>query len=238
MNNQITTPKIDWRTKKVSDHDLAIKLFNATTELYQFIHKNSDNISFANVIHRKKRKGTGETIYTKVPGKNFPVAKWIKPIYDIVEKQTNYTSGRFDINIDGREYSRISLTTKDYICPYPTYTSSVKCSIELILDGSLYFQSERNIQSMINNTRIFIKQIPKKSRNKIVKMLYWHESKPLSERGLKEYSILFKRMKERFDMHLIEKWSSQNKIQFDRITKTYNQIDDRNRKLNKLLRRK
>ena len=69
-------------------------------------------------------------------------------------------------------------------------------------------------------------------------MLYWHESKPLSERGLKEYSILFKRMKERFDMHLIEKWSSQNKIQFDRITKTYNQIDDRNRKLNKLLRRK
>jgi hypothetical protein len=91
---------------------------------------------------------------------------------------------------------------------------------------------------MINNTRIFIKQIPKKSRNKLVKMLYWHESKPLSERGLKEYSILYKRMKERFDMHLIEKWYSQNKIQFDKITKTYNQIDDRNRKLNKLLRRK
>ena len=238
MKNQITTPKIDWRTKKVSDHDLAVKLFNATIELYNFIHKNSDKIAFANLIYHKK-EGTGKSIYVKVPDKLFPVAKWINPIYDLEYTPTHYTSGRFDIKLNNAEYSRISLKTKEYIACNRAYTSHLTFTSDIIIECSPYHYGDRSIYAMIDNIRIFIKRIPKKSRNKIVKMLYWFECKSLEERGFVEYAALFKRMRTYFDMEILEKWvSGKNKLKFDRIIETYDQVETRNRKINKLLRRK
>ena len=228
MINQITTPKIDWRTKKVSDHDLAVKLFNATIELYNFIHKNSDKIAFADIKYQK-REGTGE----------WKLSKWIKPIYDIQEVPTHYTSGRFDIKLNNAEYSRISLKTKEYIACNRAYTSHLTFTSDIIIECSPYHYGDRSIYAMIDNIRIFIKRIPKKSRNKIVKMLYWFECTPLEERGFVEYAALFKRMRTYFDMEILEKWvSGKNKLKFDKIIETYDQVETRNRKLNKLLRRK
>jgi hypothetical protein len=91
---------------------------------------------------------------------------------------------------------------------------------------------------MIDNIRIFIKRIPKKSRNKIIKMLYWLECTPVEERGFIEYAALYKRMRTYFDMEILEKWFSGKKIKFDRIIETYDQVETRNRRINKLLRRK
>ena len=238
MKNQITTPKIDWRTKKVSDHDLAVKLFNATIELFQFIHKNSDKIAFANIIYQK-REGTGETTYVKVPDKLFPEAKWIKPIYDLEYTPTHYTSDRFHININGSDYSRISLKTKEYIACNRAYTSHLTFTSDIVIECSPYHYTDRSIYSMIDNIRIFIKRIPKKSRNKIIKMLYWLEYTPVEERGFIEYAALYKRMRTYFDMEILEKWwNDKNKLKFDRIIETYDQVETRNRRINKLLRRK
>ena len=70
-------------------------------------------------------------------------------------------------------------------------------------------------------------------------MLYWFECKSLEERGFVEYAALFKRMRTYFDMEILEKWvSGKNKLKFDRIIETYDQVETRNRKINKLLRRK
>ena len=69
-------------------------------------------------------------------------------------------------------------------------------------------------------------------------MLYWLECTPVEKRDFIEYTALYKRMRTYFDLEILEKWSNKNKLKFDRIIETYDQVETRNRKINKLLRRK
>ena len=226
--------KIDWRTKKISDQDLTVKLFNCLYDLYHFIHTNRNKLAFVN-IKKTKIDGTGRSVRIN-PTNVFSKLKWIKPQYHIEEIIHKFETDRFDININDKKYCIFSLHTVDYQSEgwYDDY--ALKSTISISLNCSMY-TINNNIDKYISTCRSFIKKIPKKSRNKLVKMLYLHETIPFESRSFKEYAILYKRLKERFDIHLWERWTNQ-KITFDRLIQTYDDIDNRNRKLNKLLRRK
>jgi len=221
--------KIDWRTKKISDQDLSIKLFNCLSDLYKFIHSNNNRLAFANL---KKTKIDNTGISVKVLSKY----KWIKPQYHIEEIIHKFETDRFDINIDKSPFSVLSLKTNDYQSEgwYDDYT--ITSTIRMTLNVSL-FTINKNVDKYINTCLSFIKKIPKKSRNKLVKMIYYHETIPFENRDFKEYAILYKRLKERFDIHLQGRWNKKA-ITYDRLVQTYDDVENRNRKLNKLLKRR
>jgi len=156
--------KIDWRTKKISDQDLSIKLFNCLSDLYKFIHSNNNRLAFANL---KKTKIDNTGISVKVLSKY----KWIKPQYHIEEIIHKFETDRFDINIDKSPFSVLSLKTNDYQSEgwYDDYT--ITSTIRMTLNVSL-FTINKNVDKYINTCLSFIKKIPKKSRNKLVKMIY------------------------------------------------------------------
>lgn len=226
---------IDYRTKKISDQDLAIKLHNCLFDLFKYIHSNCAKLAFAN-ISKTKIDLTGISVRIN-PDDIYSKHKFIKPEYISEEIIHPYKKSHFDLYINDDIYSMFVLSCIDNQSEgwYDDYAT--KSTISITLNCSMYRYNNTD-EKYINACKRFINKIPKKSRNKLVKMLYFHEKTPKENRDFKEYAILYKRLKERFDLHIGGRYGTNTKITFDRLIQTYDDIDNRNRKLNKLLRRK
>lgn len=95
-----------------------------------------------------------------------------------------------------------------------------------------YFQCVGETKSLIYINE-WISVIPKKSRNKLVRMIYWYEN---SEKNYWDMNNLMRRLFERFKFGIVTGYNKIEDSRFCGFTPTYDITGNRNRKINKLLR--
>ena len=95
-----------------------------------------------------------------------------------------------------------------------------------------YFQYVGEKKSLIYINQ-WISVIPKKSRNKLVRMIYWYEN---SEKNYWDMNNLMRRLFERFKFSIVSGYNKIEDSRFCGFVPTYDITGNRNRKINKLLR--
>ena len=100
--------------------------------------------------------------------------------------------------------------------------SSVKFNVRLLYSDET-----------IENLKKFIKKIPKKSRKKLIKLLYLYNLK--EEKNFITYERFFHRLRIGFDFKF-NSWSCRELYKWDMIKQTFPPDVDRNMKINRLLR--
>lgn len=221
MNNQI---KIDWRTKKISDEDLAIKLDKAVNEMFTFLGKNSKDYS----LYNKTWQVIGQKIITNSLGNTHSY-----PEYGYVESQTKiidsnspfFTILKSESPKKTEQMRGWQISTSDH-SQYSYYDGGIKSSISVSCRIHWTRESKSNLTK-------FIKRIPKKSRNKLIKLIYLYDLK--EEKNFWAYERLFNRLVTRFNFKFTS-WSDNESYQFQLIKPTFSIDRNRNRKINKLLR--
>lgn len=206
---------------------MALKLYNAIANMYKFLKDNQDKYCFYN-------DKWGITSYQTATYSNGQVYQ--KPIYNKIPTPTKYESNRLYMSIDdgnGKQQDLSAIIMKvvdnsDIDCGYIGGSKTVySFYMPVIIYSSEY---SKIIPKLIR----FIKKIPKKSRNKLIKALYLYDIK--EEKDFHSYERLFSRLSKRMGLSFGKRWITNEEISFDRIVPTYSVIGNRNRKLNKLLR--
>jgi len=152
--------------------------------------------------------------------------------YDWVETETRLTSSNGNtptIITDTPQKTECfrawTLSTRD-ISTYSYYTGGVDVTYKLFV---------RNGYDCIGDITKYIKAIPKRSKKKIIRMIYLYELKETKD--FYSFERLFFRLRNRFDLRL-SPWSSTDGYQFELIKPTFTISRDRNRKINMLLKSK
>ena len=194
------------------------KLFNAVYELFQFIANNNTKLSLLKVDSDPRswnlKTSTKEIFVDKRPNYNYlyftEKLKWETQLR-FIKLETNCHSTR--------DFWGCGLT-KEY-------------TLRFEIPGR-YFQYVGEKKSLIYINQ-WISVIPKKSRNKLVRMIYWYEN---SEKNYWDMNNLMRRLFERFKFSIATGYNKIEDNRFCGFVPTYDIIGDRNRKINKLLRRK
>lgn len=221
MNNQIKT--FDWKTKHIRNEDLSQKLFKAVYELFEFIANNNTKLSLLKVDSNSDYFG-GRKWNLKTSQKEIFIDKrsYGSGIY-LDPKNSFNTQLRF-IQLETDCHS-----TRDFWGCGLTKEYTLRFEIP-----GRYFQCVGETKSLIYINE-WISVIPKKSRNKLVRMIYWYEN---SEKNYWDMNNLMRRLFERFKFGIVSGYNKIEDSRFCGFKQTYDITGNRNRKINKLLRRK
>lgn len=197
------------------------KLFSAVSELFNFISNNETKLSLLKV---------------ESPTNYFGGRKW------------NLKTSQKEIFIDKRSYGygiyfdpKNSYNTHLRFIQLETNCHSTRdfwgCGLtkEYTLRFEVpgkYFQCVGETKSLIY-INDWISVIPKKSRNKLVRLIYWYEN---SEKNYWDMNNLMRRLFERFNFGITTGYSKIDDGHFCGFVPTYDITGNRNRKINKLLR--
>lgn len=219
MNNQIKT--FDWKTKHISNEDLSQKLLKAVNELFEFIANNEKKLSLLKVDSDADYFG-GRKWNLKTSEKEIFIDKrsYGSGIY-LDPKNSFNTQLRF-IQLETNCHS-----TRDFWGCGLTKEYTLRFEIP-----GRYFQCVGETKSLIYINE-WISVIPKKSRNKLVRMIYWYEN---SEKNYWDMNNLMRRLFERFKFGIVSGYNKIEDSRFCGFAPTYDITGNRNRKINKLLR--
>ncbi len=106
------------------------------------------------------------------------------------------------------------------------YNSGVDIEYKVSLN-TLYYNDS------VDHLTKFIRKIPKRSRNKLIKLIYLYELNDV--KTFYTFERLFYRLRTRFNLKF-SSWSHTNLYQFELLKPTFLISSDRNRKINKLFR--
>lgn len=220
MNNQIKT--FDWKTKHITNEELSQKLFNAVSELFQFIANNNTKLSLLKV-ESDANYFSGRKWNLKTSEKEIFIDKRSSRYGIYFDQKNTYNSLLRFIQLETNCHS-----TRDFWGCGLTKEYTLRFEIP-----GRYFQYVGEEKSLVYINE-WISVIPKKSRNKLVRMIYWYEN---SEKNYWDMNNLMRRLFERFKFSIA---TGYNKIEdrFCGFVPTYDITGNRNRKINKLLRRK
>ena len=219
MNNQIKT--FDWKTKHISNEDLSRKLLKAVNELFEFIANNEKKLSLLKVDSDADYFG-GRKWNLKTSQKEIFLDKrsYGSGIY-LDPKNSFNTQLRF-IQLETNCHS-----TRDFWGCGLTKEYTLRFEIP-----GRYFQCVGETKSLIYINE-WISVIPKKSRNKLVRMIYWYEN---SKKNYWDMNNLMRRLFERFKFGIVTGYNKIEDSRFCGFVPTYDITGNRNRKINKLLR--
>lgn len=221
MNNQIKT--FDWKTKHISNEDLSRKLFSAVSELFNFISNNEKKLSLLKVDSNTDYFG----------GRKWNLKTSQKEIF--MDKRPNFANNqlyfdeklRFDSCLRFIQLETNCHSTRDFWGCGLTKEYTLRFEIP-----GRYFQCVGETKSLIYINE-WISVIPKKSRNKLVRLIYWYEN---SEKNYWDMNNLMRRLFERFKFSIVTGYSKIEDSRFCGFVPTYDITGNRNRKINKLLR--
>ena len=190
------------------------KLFNAVSELFQFIANNKTKLSLLKVDSDPRswnlKTSTKEIFVDKRPNYNYLYfTEKLKWETQLIKLETNCHSTR--------DFWGCGLT-KEY-----------KVKFEI---GYNMLTSKPKSLIYIED---WVSSIPKKSRNKLVRLIYWYEN---SQKNYWDMNNLMRRLFQRFKLSIVTNNNNGEREYFYGFTPTYDITGDRNRKINKLLRRK
>jgi len=198
---------------------LSKKLFRAVSELFNFIANSDKKLSLLKVesptnyfgVRRLNLKTSQKEIFIDRRNGN--------SYYIHFDKKLGY-----DSNIRFVQLETVDHSSEDFWGCGVTKTYKVK------FEFWKYYMSTSQSKSLtyLNN---WISSIPKKSRNKLVRLIYWYEN---SEKNYWDMNNLMRRLFERFKFSISTGYSG--KEYFSGFAPTYDITGDRNRKINKLLR--
>lgn len=218
-NNQI-----NYRTKQISDKELATKLYRAVNEMFAFLAKNNKDYSFYN---RKWQVTSTELVTQQL--KSGQTYSHTKSYYGWIETETKLADNNSNLTIVTNKPQKTetfrswTISTRD-ISTYSYYTGGVDITYKLFV---------RNGYDCVGDITKFIKVLPKRSKKKLIKMIYLYELKETKD--FYSYERLFFRLRDRFDFKL-SAWSDSDTHQFELIKPTFTISGDRNRKINRLLK--
>lgn len=240
MNNQITnTEKLDWKTKKFTNKQLAELLINAIKNI--FVDFKANEYRFYNRTLVK----TGETEVTyKYPRYSYdycnktkrhkttlikPGEPYLRDKYDWVKSYT-YSAEKAD-NSKAFHYDKINtieLSSKLNFSVGWGSSSHIQYTFKMSkwqLTSS-YYRSE-----MIDNLEMFLDKLPKQTKKQLFKIAYISQQMLGSE---KHNERIFKLLSRQFNLTL----NATHNFKFDGFEKTISTIENRNRKINNLLRKR
>ena len=240
MKNQITNvEKLDWRTKKFTNRQLAELSVDALRNITN--HLNKDDFRFYNL----RLENTGEIEVTSNKPKYICVknangsftSKTIKPgetylttKYDWIKTYT-YSAKELDSSkvfnykrVDSIEISSSHKFSIGWSC-----SSAIQYSIKISkwqLSNSYY------IKEVIDNLELFIEKLPKQAKKKIFKIVYIYQKMDKNERC---YQKIFSKFSNVLNLSLN---TLGKKYKFDGFEKTISVVENRNRRINNLLRKR
>ena len=199
------------------------KLFNAVSELFQFIANNNTKLSLLKVDSNTDYFG-GRKWNLKTSQKEIFIDKRSSEYGIYFDQKNTYNSLLRFIQLETNCHS-----TRDFWGCGLTKEYTLRFEIP-----GRYFQYVGEEKSLIYINE-WISVIPKKSRNKLVRMIYWHEN---SEKNYWDMNNLMRRLFERFKFSIATGYNKIEDSRFCGFVPTYDITGNRNRKINKLLRRK
>ena len=199
------------------------KLFNAVSELFQFIANNNTKLSLLKVDSDANYFG-GRKWNLKTSEKEIFIDKRSSEYGIYFDQKNTYNSLLRFIQLETNCHS-----TRDFWGCGLTKEYTLRFEIP-----GRYFQYVGETKSLIYINE-WISVIPKKSRNKLVRMIYWYEN---SEKNYWDMNNLMRRLFERFKFSIATGYNKIEDSRFCGFVPTYDITGNRNRKINKLLRRK
>lgn len=195
--------------------------------MFAFLAKNSKDYSFYN---RKWEIVSTELVTQQL--KSGQTYSHTKSHYDWVETETKLADNRngsptiITNTPKSIEHSFRAwvLSTRD-TSTYSFYTGGVDIQYKLFV---------RNGYNCVGDITKFIKVIPKRSKKKIIRMIYLYELR--EEKNFHSFERLFFRLRDRFNLKLAA-WSDNDSFQFELIKPTFTISGNRNRKINKILKK-
>lgn len=200
--------------------------------MMSFLSKNSKNYS----LTERKWEMVGTETY-QISGKTYSRNKFDWVEYDTKLHNTSrkdkdgkeYFDKLPSIIVNGkaenvRGYVISCKDTSDFNYYYGGVNTEVKAAIM-----SYYHYDEICIRNLAN----FIKKIPKKSRKKLIKMMYLYDLR--QDKNFFSFEMLFSRLRQYFNLSLVT-WGCEKTQQFDRIKTTYTITSNRNRNINRVFR--
>lgn len=242
MNNQIKkVEKLDWKTKKFTNRQLAELSIDALHNIFEYL--NNEDIRFYNLKLEKTgeievtstvkkyvwtqdlNKPGGFSYKTINPGEKYMVNKydWIKS-YTYSANQLDSEKAFSYKKVDSIEISSSHKFSVGWSC-----SSSIQYSIKISkwqLSNSYY------IKEVIDNLELFIEKLPKQAKKKIFKIVYIYQKMDKNERC---YQKIFSKFSNLFNLSLN---THGKKYNFSGFEKTISTIEIRNRRINNLLRKR
>ena len=199
------------------------KLFSAVSELFNFISNNEKKLSLLKVDSNTDYFG----------GRKWNLKTSQKEIF--MDKRPNFANNqlyfdeklRFDSCLRFIQLETNCHSTRDFWGCGLTKEYTLRFEIP-----GRYFQCVGETKSLIYINE-WISVIPKKSRNKLVRLIYWYEN---SEKNYWDMNNLMRRLFERFKFSIVTGYSKIEDSRFCGFVPTYDITGNRNRKINKLLR--
>ena len=199
------------------------KLFKAVSELFQFIVNNNTKLSLLKVESDANYFG-GRKWNLKTSEKEIFIDKRSSRYGIYFDQKNTYNSLLRFIQLETNCHS-----TRDFWGCGLTKEYTLRFEIP-----GRYFQYVGEEKSLVYINE-WISVIPKKSRNKLVRMIYWYEN---SEKNYWDMNNLMRRLFERFKFSIATGYNKIEDSRFCGFVPTYDITGNRNRKINKLLRRK
>ena len=240
MNNQIkNVEKLDWKTKKFTNRQLAElsvdALHNITRYLneddFRFYNLRLENTGEIEVISNKpkyicvKNANGSFTSKTIKPGETYLTTK-----YDWVKTYT-YSAKELDSSkvFNYRKVDNIEISSSHKFSIGWSCSSMIQYSIKISkwqLSNSYY------INEIIDNLEMFIEKLPKQTKKKLFKIVYVYQKMVKNERCYQKIFSKFSNVLNlSFNIH-------SKKFKFDGFEKTISTIENRNRRINNLLRKR
>lgn len=199
------------------------KLFSAVSELFNFISNNEKKLSLLKVDSNTDYFG----------GRKWNLKTSQKEVF--MDKRPNFANNqlyfdeklRFDSCLRFIQLETNCHSTRDFWGCGLTKEYTLRFEIP-----GRYFQCVGETKSLIYINE-WISVIPKKSRNKLVRLIYWYEN---SEKNYWDMNNLMRRLFERFKFSIVTGYSKIEDSRFCGFVPTYDITGNRNRKINKLLR--
>lgn len=240
MKNQITNvEKLDWRTKKFTNRQLAELSVDALHNITKYLNK--DDFRFYNLRLEKtgeievtsnkpkyvsvKNSNGSFSCKTIKPGETYTTSKydWIKT-YTYSAKELD-TSKVFNYKrVDSIEISSSHKFSIGWSC-----NSTIQYSIKI---SKWQLFSEYYCQEVIDNLELFIEKLPKQAKKKIFKIVYIYQKMDKNERC---YQKIFSKFSKVLNLSLN---THNKKFKFSGFEKTISTIENRNRRINNLLRKR
>ena len=230
--------KLDWKTKKFTNKQLAELSVNALIDIFRYL--NDKDIRFYNF----KLEKTGEIEvksktpkYVSVKNSNGSfTCKVIKPgetyitnKYDKVKSYT-YSSGPLDTSkvFNYKGIHSIEISSKVNFSLGWSCNSKIQFNFKISLWQLLYIHYKKEV---IDNLEFFLDKLPKSRRKKLFKIVYIYQQMDKDE---KCFQKIFTKFSKIFNLTL----QSTSNYKFDGFEKTISVIDNRNRRINNLLRKR
>ena len=240
MKNQITNvEKLDWKTKKFTNRQLAELSVDALHNITNYLNKDDfrfyilrlENTGEIEVTSNKpkyicvKNANGSFTSKTIKPGETYLTTKydWIKT-YTYSAKELDSSKVFNYKRVDSIEISSSHKFSIGWSC-----SSSIQYSIKISkwqLSNSYY------IKEVIDNLELFIEKLPKQAKKKIFKIVYIYQKMDKNERC---YQQIFSKFSKVLNLSLN---THNKKFKFSGFEKTISTIENRNRRINNLLRKR